>query len=144
MEKGWKRTIEIGDIPIETSIHRGFSIAMFDYQMVIDCYKHGCIISIVNNANNNLWSTFHNSINSLWILSCSWSKIYMIKQWDIHHRIQTECVTKQRVNKRLLKAWCTGLNLLTLGGYGQTKGECLVFLTQIISFVTVFQHLPCV
>ena len=28
----------IGDVPIETSIHNGFSIAMFDYQRVCEMY----------------------------------------------------------------------------------------------------------
>ena len=30
-----KWTIEIGDFPMKTSIHRGFSIAMFAYQRVV-------------------------------------------------------------------------------------------------------------
>ena len=39
-----KWTIEIGDFPIRTSIHRGFSIAMFDYQRVP--YKKMAVLSM--------------------------------------------------------------------------------------------------
>ena len=39
-----ENTLVIDDVPIKTSIHRGFPVAIFDYQRVCPIYKHTYIL----------------------------------------------------------------------------------------------------